>query len=80
MSPTPASQKVAIVTGASGGIGAGMVDAFRAAGFAVVGTARSMPSSDDPDFLTVDGDLAHAQTAQRVWSKRSIGSGGSTPS
>ena len=29
MSPTPASQKVAIVTGASGGIGAGIVDAFR---------------------------------------------------
>jgi NAD(P)-dependent dehydrogenase (short-subunit alcohol dehydrogenase family) len=66
MSPTPASQKVAIVTGASGGIGAGMVDVFRTAGYAVVGTARSMPSSDDPDFLTVDGDLAHAQTAQRV--------------
>ena len=66
MSPTPASQPVAIVTGASGGIGAGMVDAFRAAGYAVVGTARSMPSSDDPDFLTVDGDLAQAQTAQRV--------------
>ena len=66
MSPTPASQPVAIVTGASGGIGAGMVDAFRAAGYAVVGTARSMPSSDDPDFLTVDGDLADAQTAQRV--------------
>jgi NAD(P)-dependent dehydrogenase (short-subunit alcohol dehydrogenase family) len=66
MSPTPASQPVAIVTGASGGLGAGMVDAFRAAGYAVVGTARSMPSSDDPDFLTVDGDLAQTQTAQRV--------------
>jgi len=66
MSPTPASQPVAIVTGASGGIGAGMVDAFRAAGYAVVGTARSMPSSDDPDLLTVGGDLAQAQTAQRV--------------
>jgi len=66
MSPTPASQPVAIVTGASRGIGAGVVDAFRAAGYAVVGTARSMPSSDDPDFLTVDGDLAQAQTAQRV--------------
>ena len=66
MSPTPASQPVAIVTGASGGIGAGMVDAFRAAGYAVVGTARSMPSSDDPDLLTVDGDVAQAQTAQRV--------------
>ena len=66
MSPTPASQPVAIVTGTSRGIGAGVVDAFRAAGYAVVGTARSMPSSDDPDFLTVDGDLAQAQTAQRV--------------
>jgi NAD(P)-dependent dehydrogenase (short-subunit alcohol dehydrogenase family) len=66
MSPTPASQPVAIVTGASRGIGAGVVDAFRAAGYAVVGTARSMPSSDDPDFLTVDGDIAQAQTAQRV--------------
>jgi len=66
MSPTPASQPVAIVTGASRGIGAGVVDVFRAAGYAVVGTARSMPSSDDPDFLTVDGDLAQAQTAQRV--------------
>jgi NAD(P)-dependent dehydrogenase (short-subunit alcohol dehydrogenase family) len=66
MSPTPASQPVAIVTGASRGIGAGVVDAFRAAGYAVVGTARSMPSSDDPDFLTFDGDIAQAQTAQRV--------------
>jgi NAD(P)-dependent dehydrogenase (short-subunit alcohol dehydrogenase family) len=66
VSPTPASQPVAIVTGASGGIGAGTVDAFRAAGYAVVGTARSMPSSDDPELLTVDGDIAQATTAQRV--------------
>ena len=66
MSPTPASQPVAIVTGASGGIGAGTVDAFRAAGYAVVGTARSMPASDDPELLTVEGDIAQATTAQRV--------------
>ena len=66
MSSTPASQPVAIVTGASGGIGAGTVDAFRAAGYAVVGTARSMPASDDPELLTVEGDIAQATTAQRV--------------
>ena len=66
MSSTPASQPVAIVTGASGGIGAGTVDAFRAAGYAVVGTARSMPASDDPELLTVEGDIAQATTAPRV--------------
>ncbi len=37
------SVRVAIVTGASRGIGAGVASAFRAAGYAVVGTALSMP-------------------------------------
>src|SRR5271168_2563932 len=60
------SQKVAIVTGASQGIGAGLADAFRHAGYAVVATARSIPSSDDPDLLTVEGDIVEAETAQRV--------------
>jgi len=58
--------KVAIVTGADGGIGAGLVRAFRDAGYAVVGTSRSMPSSDEPDYLTVDGDITRAETAGRV--------------
>jgi NAD(P)-dependent dehydrogenase (short-subunit alcohol dehydrogenase family) len=62
--PTP--QRVAIVTGASQGIGAGLTAGFRSAGYAVVGTARSMPHSDDPDFLTVQGDISEAETAQRV--------------
>ena len=51
MSPALDAKKVAIITGASGGIGAGLAAAFRAPGYAVVGTSRSMPSSDDPDFL-----------------------------
>src|SRR5579863_9555425 len=59
-------RKVAVVTGASQGLGAGMVSAFRKAGYAVVGTSRSMPSSDQPDFLTVQGDIADADTASRV--------------
>jgi NAD(P)-dependent dehydrogenase (short-subunit alcohol dehydrogenase family) len=59
-------RKVAIVTGASQGIGAGLADAYRQAGYAVVATARSMPASDAPDLLTVSGDIAEAQTAERV--------------
>jgi NAD(P)-dependent dehydrogenase (short-subunit alcohol dehydrogenase family) len=58
--------KVAVITGASRGIGAGLAAAFRKAGYAVVATSRSIPSSDEPDFLTVRGDIAEAETAQRV--------------
>jgi NAD(P)-dependent dehydrogenase (short-subunit alcohol dehydrogenase family) len=60
------TQKVAIVTGASQGIGAGVATAFRGAGYAVVGTSRSIHRSGDSDFLTVRGDIAEAATAKRV--------------
>jgi NAD(P)-dependent dehydrogenase (short-subunit alcohol dehydrogenase family) len=63
---TSASQKVAIITGASQGIGAGLVAALRGAGYCVVGTSRSIGSSEDPDYLTVQGDIADADTASRV--------------
>jgi NAD(P)-dependent dehydrogenase (short-subunit alcohol dehydrogenase family) len=68
MSPVPVSdpRKVAIVTGASQGIGAGLVAGFRRSGYAVVGTSRSIPVSSEPDFLTVAGDIAEAATAQRI--------------
>lgn len=59
-------QKVAIITGASQGIGAGLVDGFRRSGYAVVGTARSVRPSDDPGYLTVEGDIAQAETADQV--------------
>jgi NAD(P)-dependent dehydrogenase (short-subunit alcohol dehydrogenase family) len=62
----PGSQKVAVITGASQGIGAGLVATFRRAGYAVVGTARSMPSSDASNFLSVQGDIADVDTAQRA--------------
>jgi NAD(P)-dependent dehydrogenase (short-subunit alcohol dehydrogenase family) len=58
--------KVAVITGASQGIGAGLVDAFRRAGYAVVATSRSIRSSDEPDLLAVQGDIAEAETANRV--------------
>jgi len=59
-------QKVAIITGASQGIGAGLTAAFRHAGYRVVGTSLSIANSEDPDFVTVSGDIADAETAERV--------------
>ncbi len=59
-------QKVAIVTGASRGIGAGLTKAFVRAGYAVVATSRSIGSSTEPDVLAVPGDITEAETAQRV--------------
>jgi NAD(P)-dependent dehydrogenase (short-subunit alcohol dehydrogenase family) len=52
------TQKVAVITGASRGIGAGLVAAYRKLGYAVVGTSRSFDSSDDPEVLAVPGDLS----------------------
>jgi NAD(P)-dependent dehydrogenase (short-subunit alcohol dehydrogenase family) len=62
----PERQKVAIITGASRGIGAGLVEAYRRAGYAVVGTSRSISSSDEPGFLTVQGDITQVDTAEHV--------------
>lgn len=59
-------RKVAIITGAERGIGAGLVTAFRGAGYAVVGTSRSIAASDESDFMTVQGDITDAETAQLV--------------
>jgi NAD(P)-dependent dehydrogenase (short-subunit alcohol dehydrogenase family) len=59
-------QKVAIVTGASQGIGAGVVAAYRNLGWAVIANSRSMPPSDDPAVLAVSGDIADPATAERI--------------
>jgi NAD(P)-dependent dehydrogenase (short-subunit alcohol dehydrogenase family) len=58
--------KVAIVTGGSQGIGAGVAAAFRHEGYAVVATSRSIVASSEPDVVTVNGDIADADTAERV--------------
>lgn len=50
-------QKVAVVTGASQGIGAGLVTAYRNLGYAVVANSRNIGESDDPMVLTVPGDV-----------------------
>jgi NAD(P)-dependent dehydrogenase (short-subunit alcohol dehydrogenase family) len=60
------SQKVVIVTGASQGIGAETVKAFRKLDYRVVATARSIKPSDDANIRTVAGDIADPETARRV--------------
>src|ERR1700737_3878409 len=64
------NQKTVIVTGASQGIGAGVVQAFLARGYDVVGTARSATKSKElsaSDHLAlIDGDIGHFDTAQKV--------------
>lgn len=59
-------QKVAIITGASQGIGAAIADAFLAKGYKVVATSRSIKPSDNPDVLTVQGDIGDPETARRL--------------
>src|SRR6185369_5168822 len=62
-------QKVAIVTGASQGIGAGLVKALRERNYRVIATSRSIKPSDDPDILAVAGDIASPETAKRIVSE-----------
>ena len=52
------TQRVAVVTGASQGISAALVTAYRKLGYAVVANSRSISAADDPGILTVPGDLA----------------------
>ena len=59
-------QKVAIITGASQGIGAGAVQAYRKLGYAVVANSRHITSSADPGVLTVPGDIADPETGARL--------------
>jgi NAD(P)-dependent dehydrogenase (short-subunit alcohol dehydrogenase family) len=63
------SQKVAVITGASQGIGAGLVKAYRDRGYRVVATSRSIRASDDDEILAVAGDVADRRTAERVISE-----------
>jgi NAD(P)-dependent dehydrogenase (short-subunit alcohol dehydrogenase family) len=61
------TRKVAIITGASRGIGAGLAAGYRRWGWAVVATARTIKPSVDPDVLTVAADIAdHAAAGQII--------------
>src|SRR5438046_6200168 len=64
------TQKTVIVTGASQGIGAGVVQAFLARDYDVVGTARretkSKELSASEHLALIDGDIGQFETAQKV--------------
>jgi len=62
-------QKVAIITGASQGIGAGLVAAYRERNFRVVANSRAIRQPSDPEILAVAGDVADPGTAERIVSQ-----------
>jgi NAD(P)-dependent dehydrogenase (short-subunit alcohol dehydrogenase family) len=62
-----AEPKVVVVTGASQGIGAGIVQAFRDRNYLIVATSRSIKPAADKDIVTVQGDVGAADTAEKVF-------------
>ena len=60
------TSKVIIVTGASQGIGAETVKAFLVNGHRVVANARTIGASDNPNLVTVAGDIGEPETAKRI--------------
>lgn len=60
------NQRVVIVTGASQGIGAGLVTGFREHGYGVVATSRHVTPRQDDEVVTVAGDIRDRATAARV--------------
>lgn len=63
MTTTP---RVAIITGASQGIGEALVAGYRKLGYAVVANSRSIAPSDDPMVLTVAGDIGQPGVGRRI--------------
>jgi NAD(P)-dependent dehydrogenase (short-subunit alcohol dehydrogenase family) len=59
-------QRVAIITGGSQGIGAGLVDGYRQRGWAVVANSLTIKPTEDTDVLSVAGDVSEPATAQRI--------------
>jgi NAD(P)-dependent dehydrogenase (short-subunit alcohol dehydrogenase family) len=64
-----AEKKVAVITGASQGIGAALVGAYRKRGYSVVATARAVKPTHDDDIVAVSGDIADRKTAQQAVSE-----------
>ena len=62
-------KKVVVITGASQGIGAGLVKAYRDRNYHVIATARSIKDSADSGILAVAGDISRRETAERVVSE-----------
>src|ERR1700726_1383601 len=63
------AQRVAVITGASQGIGAALVQAFRSRNYKVVATSRSIKPAADPDLASVQGAVADPKTEKLVFKK-----------
>lgn len=63
MSTTP---HVAVITGASQGIGEALVAGYRKLGYAVVANSRNIDASDDPMVLTVPGDIGQPGVGRKL--------------
>ena len=59
-------QKVAIITGGSQGIGAGLVAGYRQRDWAVVAVSRTIKPAGDPAVLTIEGDVSEPGTSDRI--------------
>lgn len=59
-------RKVALITGASQGIGAALVQAYLAKGWNVVANSRSIGPGNGGTLLTVAGDIADKAVAQQL--------------
>ena len=64
--PMSTTTRVAIVTGASQGIGEALVAGYRKLGYAVVANSRGIGESDDPMVLAVPGDIGQPGVGKRV--------------
>ena len=58
--------KVAVIAGGSRGVGARLVAGYSGRGWAVVAAASPITPSQDPDVITVAGDIADPATADQV--------------
>ena len=56
-------RKVAVITGASQGIGAALVQGYLERGFQVVANSRSIEPQQSTDLLAVPGDIADPSVA-----------------
>jgi NAD(P)-dependent dehydrogenase (short-subunit alcohol dehydrogenase family) len=63
------AQRVVIISGASQGIGAALVEAYRYRDYGVIATARSIRPTNDDQVLVVSGDITDRKTAERTISE-----------
>src|SRR5258705_3710034 len=63
-------QKIALITGAKGGLGSFVTEAFLQAGATVVGVSRSIQASDfpNPRFSAMPAELSNSAAARQLTS------------